>query len=307
MSTGHAHHTRSSQKTLVIALAVTLGYAAVEAVGGWLANSLALMSDAGHMLTDAVSLAAGAFAAYLAAKPASDRHSYGLQRAEVVGALFNVLFMFVVVAAIVVSAIDRLERPQPVQFGSVVLIGTIGLAVNLGVMWLLNSGQRTLNTRGAMLHVMGDLLGSVAAIAAGTVIWLTGWSPIDPLLSLFICVLIVISSVRLLLETLHVIMEGVPEEVELDEVQAKLAQAHPDIIGIRHLHVWTISSNTRALSAHVELTVDGDWEAALQRLQTVAAQCFEIDHPTFQPEFYSRDSEAHPTRTSQKGRIEDGA
>ena len=244
-----AHGQTSSQKTLLLALGVTLGYAEVEAVGGWLANSLALMGDDGHMLTDALALAAGALAAWLATRPATDRHSYGLQRAEVVGALFKVPFMDGVVAAIVVSAIGRFQEPREVQFGSVLLIGTIGLAINIFVAWLLNRGEQTLNTRGAMLHVMSDLLGLVAAIAAGLVICLTGWMPIDPLLSL----LILISSTRLLLEALQVVMEDVPKEVELVALRQAMYDPHPAIRDVHHVHVWTASSNTRALSAHIEL------------------------------------------------------
>ena len=284
MSAGHDHGKTSSQKTLIFALVITLAYALVEAVGGWLANSLALIGDAGHMLTDAASLAAGAFAAWLATKPATDRHSYGLQRAEVIGALFNVLFMYAVVAAIVVSAIGRFQDPEPVQFGSVLLIGSIGLVINIFAAWLLNRGEQTLNTRGALLHVMGDLLGSVAAIAAGLIIWLTGWMPIDPLLSLLICLLIVVSSTRLLLETLHVVMEGVPKELDLESLRQAMCDAHPAIYGVHHVHVWTVSSRSRALSAHVQMENMADWQDALTGLQALVHDEFQIDHPTFQPE-----------------------
>ena len=280
----HNHDAHSSQKTLLLALGITLAYALIEAVGGWLANSLALIGDAGHMLTDAASLAAGALAARLASKSANDRYSYGLQRAEVIGALFNVLFMYAVVAAIVVSAVARFQDPEPVQFGSVLLIGTIGLLINISVAWLLHRGEKNLNTRGAMLHVMGDLLGSVAAIGAGMVIWLTSWMPIDPLLSLLICVLILISSTRLLLEALHVVMEGVPKDIELAELRHVMCDAHPAIRDVHHLHVWTVSSNTLALSAHVEVDSMANWKDALERLLDVVDSKFDIDHPTFQPE-----------------------
>jgi len=289
-SHGHGHGKASSQKTLILALTITLAYALVEAIGGWWANSLALIGDAGHMLTDALALAAGAFAAWLARKPASARHSYGLQRAEVVGALFNVLFMYVIVAAIVVSAIGRLQQPEPVAFASVMLIGSIGLGINLFVVWLLNRGEQTLNTRGAMLHVMGDLLGSVAAIVAGLVIWLTGWMPIDPMLSLLICILIVISSTRLLLETINVVMEAVPAGIDLDVLRKAMCDAHPAITGVHHLHVWTVSSSTRALSAQIELKSMSEWAAVLSVLQQRLAAEFGIDHPTLQPELDKHDT-----------------
>jgi len=290
MAAGHDHGKTSSQKTLFLALSITLGYAAVEAIGGWFANSLALIGDAGHMLTDAFALGVGAFAAWLARKPPSKRHSYGLQRAEVIGALFNVLFMYGVVAAIVVTAINRLQEPQEVAFGSVLLIGSIGLVINIFVAWLLSRGEQTLNTRGAMLHVIGDLLGSVAAIAAGFIIWLTGWMPIDPLLSLLICMLIVISSTRLLLETLHVIMEGVPASIDLAEVAQAMRAAHPAIQNVEHIHIWTVSSNTRALSAHVEVDQIKQWNDVLQQLTAVVRNKFDIDHPTFQIREQFRDN-----------------
>lgn len=282
MSTDNESGSHSSQRTLLLGLAITLGYAVVEAIGGWLANSLALLGDAGHMLTDAVSLAAAAFAARLVSRPATKRHTFGLERAEVVGALFNVLFMYGIVAAIVISAIDRLLNPTPVQFGSVLVIGIVGLFVNILVAWLLHRGQKTLNTRGAMLHVMGDLLGSVAAIAAGLVIWLTGWMPIDPLLSLLICGLILVSSTKLLLESLHVIMEGVPQSVDINEVADALNAAHPDIVRVHHLHIWTISSGTRALSAHIDVRSADNWNEVSRALQKETRR-HDINHPTFQP------------------------
>lgn len=282
MSANREGDVRSSQKTLLLGLAITLSYAVIEAIGGWLANSLALLGDAGHMLTDAVSLAGAAFAAHLATRPPTKRHTYGLERAEVVGALFNVLFMYGIVAAIVISAIDRLLNPAPVQFGSVLVIGVIGLFVNILVAWLLQRGHKTLNTRGAMLHVMGDLLGSVAAIAAGLVIWLTGWMPIDPLLSLLICVLILVSSTKLLLETLHVVMEGTPACIDVGEVTTVLAAAHPDISRVHHVHIWTVSSDTRALSAHVDMRTMRGWNEVLHSLRKEVKR-FGINHPTFQP------------------------
>lgn len=288
MSANHNHDATSSKKTLLLALIITLTYAGVEAVGGWLANSLALIGDAGHMLTDAVSLGVAAFAAWLTTRPASSKHSYGLQRAEVVGALFNVLFMYIIVAAIVVSAVSRLQQPQNVHFESVLLIGGIGLGINIVVAWLLNRGEQNLNTRGALLHVIGDLLGSVAAIAAGFIIWLTGWMPIDPILSLLICVLIVISSTRLLLETLHLVMEGVPKHLDIDEVRLQMSKAHPDIKSIHHLHIWGISSSRIALSAHIELDQIQNWETVLNILERQLADKFEIHHPTLQPEFSKR-------------------
>ena len=207
---GHHHHHPGSGNALLWALALTLSFAVVEAVGGVISGSLALLGDAGHMLTDAMALGLAAFAAWLTKQPRSARHSYGLVRAEVVAALINGLFMLVIVFTITYHAIDRLLQPQPVAGGMVMVIAAIGLMINIVVAMILHRGEQTLNTRAAYLHVLGDLLGSVAALVAGAVIYFTGWIPIDPLLSLLICTLILYSCVRLLREGLHVIMEGVP-------------------------------------------------------------------------------------------------
>lgn len=219
MGAGHDHGIQSSTRTLLIALVGTTGFAIVEAITGWLANSLALIGDAGHMLTDSMALAVGALAAWAAKRPATTTLSYGWQRTEVLGALFNVVFMYVIVAFIVVAAIQRLIEAPDVEGGSVLLVGTLGLLVNIGVAWLLSRGEQTLNTRGAMLHVMGDLLGSVGAVGSGIVVLATGWMPIDPILSLLICVLIVISSTKLLIETLRVVMAGVPPGISLSAIE----------------------------------------------------------------------------------------
>lgn len=283
----HHDHTPSSTKTLLIALAVTTAFAVVEAVTGWLANSLALIGDAGHMLTDSLSLAVGALAAWAAQRPATARMSYGWQRAEVLGALFNVVFMYVIVALIVVAAIQRLIDTPNVEGGSVLLVGTLGLLVNIGVAWLLSRGEQTLNTRGAMLHVMGDLLGSVAAVGSGIVVVATGWMPIDPILSMLICVLILISSTKLLLETLRVVMAGVPKGLELAKVQAAIESSHPSVTGVHHLHVWEVSSRSLALSAHVEMRALNEWQQALEQITKTLRREFGIDHPTLQPELAS--------------------
>ncbi len=297
MGAGHDHGRQSSTRTLLIALVVTTGFAIVEAITGWLANSLALIGDAGHMLTDSMALAVGALAAWAAKRPPTAALSYGWQRTEVLGALFNVVFMYVIVAFIVVAAIQRLIDAPDVEGGSVLLVGTLGLLVNIGVAWLLARGEQTLNTRGAMLHVMGDLLGSVAAVGSGVVVLTTGWMPIDPLLSLLICVLIVISSTKLLMETLRVVMAGVPKGVSLTEVRAAIKVSHPAVTGVHHLHVWEVSSRSRALSAHIEMQELDEWPQVLEQIAEMLNARFGIDHPTLQPELLCDDlghGHSHP-------------
>ncbi|MBR9814045.1 cation transporter [bacterium] len=290
MSTDHDHAHTSSIKTLLLALIITTGFAVVEAVTGWLANSLALIGDAGHMLTDSLSLAVGALAAWASKRPPTARLSYGWQRTEVLGALFNVIFMYAIVAVIIYAAIKRLIDTPDVEGGSVLLVGTLGLLVNIGVAWLLSRGEQTLNTRGAMLHVMGDLLGSVAAVGSGIVVLATGWMPIDPILSILICVLILVSSTKLLMETLRVVMAGVPPGLSLDRIRQDLVEVHPAIVGVHHLHVWEVSSSTRALSAHIEMDSLDEWQSALDAAAEYLAREFNIDHPTLQPELSCVDS-----------------
>lgn len=281
---GSHHNHRSTSRTLLWALLITLSFAIVEAIGGWIANSLALMGDAGHMLTDAAALGLAAFAAWLAKRPPSQRHSYGMARAEVLAALLNGLFMLAIVAGICYAAIGRLNNPgYSVDPGMVMIIASIGLVVNLIVAWVLHQGEQNINTRGAMLHVMGDLLGSVAALLAGIIIYFTDWHVVDPILSLLICTLILYSSIRLLKEAVHIIMEGVPHNLDLDEVGAAMASAE-GVASVHDLHVWTVASGTVAMSAHVVVHDIQNWQPVLTNLQAVLHQRFNIDHTTIQPE-----------------------
>lgn len=281
---GHSHHHHhGSGSSLVWALGLTLGFAAVEVVGGLVSGSLALLGDAGHMVSDATALGLAALAAWVARQPRSASHSYGLVRAEVVAALINGIFMLVIIAAIAYHAIERLWQPQPVAGGMVMVIAAIGLVVNLIVAAILHRGEQTLNTRAALLHVIGDLLGSVAALLSGVIIYWTGWMPIDPLLSLLICALILYSSVRLLKEVLHVIMEGVPPYLTLEAVESAMNEPE-SVQSIHDLHVWTLSSGMVVLSAHVVIEDMSRWDETLQQLSELLDQRFDIQHITLQSE-----------------------
>jgi cobalt-zinc-cadmium efflux system protein len=273
----------TGERLLLWCVALTLALALIEAIGGWWAGSLALLSDAAHMLSDATALGLAALAAHIARLPPSPRHSYGLLRAEVLAALLNGVFMLIVIFGIAWHAIDRLRDPQPVAGGVVILIALAGLAVNVIVFWLLHRGEQTLNIRGALLHVIGDLLGSIAALAAGLVIWLTGWTPIDPLLSFLICALILVSSLRLLRDVVHVIMEGVPAHLDLTEIGREMA-ANRGVREVHDLHIWTVSSGMVVLSAHVVIDDLAHWETVLDDLRTLLRERYGIEHVTLQPE-----------------------
>ncbi|MCO6440729.1 MAG: cation transporter [Nitrococcus mobilis] len=282
-------HTPSRQNednntgALLWSLLLTLVFAAVEAVGGILSGSLALLGDAGHMATDSLALGFGALAAWLSRYPPTMRHSYGLQRFELLGGLVNALFMLGVVAWLAYEAVQRLAAPQPVAGGTVMIVAAVGLSVNLLVLRILHRGAQSFNTRGAILHVLGDLLGSVAALASGTVVFFTGWTPIDPLLSLVIGVLILGSTGKLLLEVLHVFLEGVPPHVDLAEVGQTLAELE-GVEEVHDLHIWTLASGNHALSAHIYIRDMGCWPQLLTAIQKLLRHEYAITHATIQPE-----------------------
>lgn len=283
MSHNHNHNHTAAGTTLILAMLLTLGFAAVEAGVGLWAGSLALVADAGHMVNDAAALALAAGAAWLARRPPSLRHSYGLGRAEFFAALINSLGLLALVAWLVVTAIERLQAPQAVMGDAVSITAAIGLAINLLVAWLLARGEKNLNTRAAMLHVMGDLLGSVAALLSGLVISFTGWTPIDPLLSMLIGALILVSSLRLLREALHGLMEGAPFSVDPQVVGQALA-AVPGVASVHDLHIWSVKAEEPLLTAHLVVRDASQWESVLQASHIMLAEEFDIHHATLQPE-----------------------
>lgn len=279
----HDHHHSTSGHLLWLATGLTLAYAGVEAGVGWWAGSLALVADAGHMINDAAALTLAAVAAWLARRPASARHSYGFGRAEFLAALVNSLGLLILVAWLTISAIQRLHNPQPVSGEAVSLTASVGLVINILVAWLLSRGERTLNTRAALLHVLGDLLGSVAALLAGIVIAFTGWTPIDPLLSLGIGALVLVSSLRLLRESLHGLMEGTPFNIAPEQVGRALATL-PGVASVHDLHIWSVAPERVMLSAHLVVRDLRQWELLLDASHALLAERFGIHHATLQPE-----------------------
>lgn len=279
----HRHHSEITGRALWLATTLTLAYAGVEAGVGWWAGSLALVADAGHMVNDAAALALAAVAAWLARRPASARHSYGFGRAEFLAALVNSLGLLILVAWLAISAVQRLYDPQPVIGEAVSLAAVVGLAINLLVAWLLSRGERNLNTRAALLHVLGDLLGSVAALFSGLVIAFTGWTPVDPLLSIGIGGLVLASSLRLLREALHGLMEGTPFNLALEEVGRALTTV-PGVASVHDLHIWSVAPGQVMLSAHLVVLDLRRWETMLNACHALLVERFAIDHATLQPE-----------------------
>lgn len=279
----HSHLSEPDRPAFVAALAITFAYGLIELAGGVWSGSLALASDAGHMFSDSLALALAAVAAWLARRPPGVRHSYGLARAEVIGATLNGLIMLGIIVVLVVAAVQRLLDPRPIMAMAAMVIAAVGLAVNGGVAFILSRGHRTLNVQGALVHVIGDLLSSVAALIAGAVVYATGWLLIDPILSIVIAGLILLTTLRLLRDTLHVLMEGVPAAVDFTEIGAALAGLR-DVSAVHDLHIWSIGTDRAALSAHVEIEKLESWPAVLQAAQDVLRQRFGIDHVTLQPE-----------------------
>lgn len=276
------HGARATRRALWVALALTAAFAVVEAVGGILAGSLALISDAGHMVTDAASFVVALIAAAVAARLPSQRASYGYARAEVIAAFVNALAMLALIVWIAVEAVLRLLTPAPVAGSTVMVVAALGLSVNLVVAWMLSRHAHGINVRGALLHVVGDLLGSVAAFIAGAVVYWTGWMPIDPILSLVVALLILRSTVALLKESVGVLMERVPAHLTYEAVGRALA-ALPGVTGVHDLHVWQMSTERVALSAHVMLTDGAAWPRVLAAAQRMLARDFAIGHVTLQP------------------------
>ncbi|HRF45385.1 MAG TPA: cation diffusion facilitator family transporter [Candidatus Competibacteraceae bacterium] len=297
MHSHNGHHSEVAGHFLWLAAGLTLAYATVEAGVGWWAGSLALVADAGHMVNDAAALTLAAVAAWLARRSASARHSYGFGRAEFLAALINSLGLLILVAWITVSAVQRLHNPQPVIGEAVSLAAAAGLAINILIAGLLR-GQRDLNTRAALLHVLGDLLGSIAALLSGIVIAFTGWTPIDPLLSLGMSALIVASSLRLLRQALHGLMEGTPFNISPEDVGKALATV-PGVASVHDLHIWNVAPEQVMLTAHVVVRDLCQWEAVLNTCHTLLAQRFAIEHVTLQPEPETRTVRWFDTRSEE--------
>ncbi|MFI5165501.1 MAG: cation diffusion facilitator family transporter [Thermoanaerobaculales bacterium] len=272
-----------SLRPLALTMALTAATMVAEFVGGLLTGSLALLADAGHMLTDVAALGLSLFAAWAAQRPATPSRTYGFYRMEILAALVNGATLIALSAWIFVVAIERLAHPTPVKGWAMLAIASGGLLVNLTALWILRDARtHTLNERGAWLHVLADALGSVEAIIAGALISVLGWNWADPVASLLIGCLVLYSSWRLVRESVAVLMEGTPGSIDLDEVRAAIATVE-GVVAVHDLHVWTITSGFVALSAHVIARVDSP-EDVLWRIRDLLDNRFGIAHSTIQVE-----------------------
>ncbi|MFM9154929.1 MAG: cation diffusion facilitator family transporter [Polynucleobacter victoriensis] len=283
----HLHYRETHQKGILLtALVLTFTFAGIEAFAGFWANSLALISDAGHMVTDAASLGLALLAQIIARRPPSVKNSFGFGRAESLAAFINGLAMLALVIWIGAEALTRFNTPHEVQGQTVTIVAIIGLCINLVVAWVLSKDKKSVNTKAALVHVMGDLLGSVAALIAGVVIQYTGWMQIDPILSLFVCFLVLRSTIEVLRESYHFLMEGVPHHIDYVQVGHDL-RAVDGVLAVHDLHVWEMSPGHPALIGHLEIRDLQDWPITLEKINKMLREKHEIDHVTLQPEMPS--------------------
>lgn len=286
MGHGHDHSHGASpdadRRWLGIALALILSFMAVEVVAGIVADSLALLSDAAHMLTDAGSIALALFAARLASRPAAGRFTFGLGRAEILSAQVNGASLLVLAAIIAWEAVHRLFDPPGVEGAIVIVVGVTGAIVNVAAAWALSRAERrSLNVEGARAHVLADLYGSLAAIASGTIILTAGWREADGVAALLVAGLMLRSGFRLVRDSGRVLLEAAPTGVDPEEVGRAMA-AHPGIVEVHDLHVWEVTSGFNAVSAHVLVPEGDDCHGRRRELERLLSERFDLEHTTLQ-------------------------
>ena len=282
----HLHHAgHDSQRRLAWAILLTGGFMVAEVVGGILSGSLALLADAGHMLTDTAALGLAWFAAWISRRPADQKRSYGYHRVQTLAAFVNGLTLIAIVVWIAIEAIRRFLSPVAVMGLPMLTIAALGLLVNLVVFAILHGGDRdNLNIRGAALHVLGDLLGSVAAIIAALVILTTGWTPIDPLLSLLVAALILRSAWKLTRESGHILLEGTPDGLDAATLRCEIPEQLEAVCNVHHVHVWSLTPGRHLVSLHAAIDEDEDRQAALLAIRNLLAERYGLDHATIQLE-----------------------
>lgn len=283
---GHDHgHHHGNERRVFWALLLTAGFMVAEVAGGIVSGSLALLADAGHMLTDAAALGLSLAAFRASRRPETAKHSYGQHRFQVLAAFLNGAALIGIALWIAIEAVQRLFAPVPVLGGTMMVVAVLGLVVNLAAFLILHGGDHdNLNMRGAALHVLGDLLGSVAAIVAALVILWTGWTPIDPILSVLVALLVVKSAWMLLSRSWHVLMEGAPVGIDVEHLRAELVRAVPGVKDIHHVHLWMLTPDQPLVTLHAALAAEADHDTVLHALQEELHHRFDMDHATIQVE-----------------------
>lgn len=292
---GHDHTHGANKKTLTIAFFIISAFMIVEVIGGLFTNSLALLSDAGHMLSDAISLGVGVLAFTFGEKVADYSKTYGYKRFEILAAVFNGVTLIVIAVFIVMESIERFANPPEIATTGMLAIATVGLLVNILVAWVLMRGGDTkenLNVRAAFLHVIGDLLGSVGAVMAAVLIMLFGFGWADPLASVIVALIIAVSGIRVTKEAIHVLMEGTPRNIDIEKI-INLFKSTPQVVDIHDLHVWSITSGQNALSCHIVVDEKLTFDESQTLLKSIEHELLHLNigHMTIQIE--NNDHEHH--------------
>ncbi|PLR48454.1 CDF family zinc transporter ZitB [Chimaeribacter arupi] len=293
----HSHHhshagpETGNSKRLLWAFLVTAGFMVAEVIGGLLSGSLALLADAGHMLTDSAALLMALLAVRFAQRKPNARHTFGYLRLTTMAAFVNAAALLVIVLLILWEAIQRFLTPQPVLGGTMMVIAVAGLIANLVSFWLLHRGEEeaNINVRAAALHVLGDLLGSVGAIVGALIILYTGWTPIDPILSVLVSCLVLRSAWGLLKESFHELLEGTPHEIDIAALQKDLCGNIPEVRNVHHVHVWQIGEQ-RLMTLHVQVIPPHHHDALLHSIQHYLLDHYNIGHATIQMEYQHCDT-----------------
>lgn len=285
----HSHSPASGDdnaKRLMLAFGVTALFMVIEVIGGLVSGSLALLADAGHMLTDAAALLFALMAVHFARRPPNTRHTFGWLRLTTLAAFVNAIALVVITILIVWEAFQRFSHPQPVAGATMMAIAVAGLVANILSFWILHRGsaEQNLNVRAAALHVLGDLLGSVGAIVAALVILYTGWTPVDPILSVLVSCLVLRSAWRLLKESVNELLEGAPVSLNIPQLKRDLCRSVPEVRNVHHVHVWQVGEKP-VMTLHVQVVPPHDHDALLGRIQHFLAHHYEIGHATIQMEY----------------------
>lgn len=284
----HSHATQddSNARRLLLAFGVTAGFMVVEAIGGLISGSLALLADAGHMLTDSAALLFALLAVNFARRPPSTRHTFGWLRLTTLAAFVNAIALLFIIILIVWEAVQRFNHPQPVAGVTMMVIAVAGLLANVLAFWILHRGseEKNLNVRAAALHVMGDLLGSVGAIIAALVIMITGWTPIDPILSVLVSCLVLRSAWSLLKESVNELLEGAPQSIDVAALKRNMRRSLPEVRDVHHVHVWLVGEKP-LMTLHVQVVPPHDHDALLDRIHHFLEEHYQIEHATVQMEY----------------------
>jgi len=283
---GHSHAPvvgAGNERVVLIGFVLTAGFMVAEIVAGFFSGSLALIADAGHMLTDAAALLLALMAFRIGRRASDGQRTFGYMRLEVVAGFVNALLLFALTAWIVYEAVQRFMTPHEVLAGPMFVVAVLGLFVNIAVFLVLSQGDKEhVNIKGALVHVLGDLLGSVAAIAAAVVIWLTGWMPIDPILSVLVSLLILRSAWALFQSSLHILMEGTPGNVVIADLSKALTAKVPGLAAVRHVHVWSITSGKPVATLEIVLAPGADAAAVTLQAKAALLSDYGIVHATIE-------------------------